>query len=166
MIVLIHTSLKENFGPCTEIHCSIAFNSCKIKLARKEIILLSDAAVLPYKAGSRMDMQNMKIKFTLSRGAYSIDAFNVKRKVAVLQQRQDWEMAQIKSLQLVVHKKYLFVVSYNFLIAFNILFNYLQKNTRNKSTLPLSQTKQRLIHHLSQIHHHYTVNKFIELETM
>ena len=43
-----------------------------------------------YKAGSRTGVKDNKfIKFTLSASTYSIGNFNVKVKVAVLQERQD-----------------------------------------------------------------------------
>ena len=54
-------------------------------------------AVIFYKAGSRTDVEdNEFIKFTLSMGTYSNDDFNAKVKVAILQERQDWEPPQIK----------------------------------------------------------------------
>ena len=59
-------------------------------------MLLSDAAVILHKA-----VQDRHLKFTLSAGAYAIDDFNVKVKVAVLQQRQNWEAPQIIDLKLV-----------------------------------------------------------------
>ena len=50
-----------------------------------------------YKAGSRTGVEdNEFIKFTLSTGTYSIDDFNAKVKVAVLQERKDWKPPQIK----------------------------------------------------------------------
>ena len=54
-------------------------------------------AVIFYKGCSRTDVEdNEFIKFTLSTGTYSIDDFNAKVKVAILQERQDWEPPQIK----------------------------------------------------------------------
>ena len=49
------------------------------------------------------------ISFTLSEGTYSIDDFNANIKVAILQQRQDWEPPQIKDLKLVTPKDHLFM---------------------------------------------------------
>ena len=90
MKVLIYTSYKEHCELYTEIHGSFAVNSCWIKLARKDIILLSSVFVIFYRAGSRTSMENNRfIKFSLSAGTYSIDDFNAKIKVAVLQERQD-----------------------------------------------------------------------------
>ena len=55
-------------------------------------ILLSSVSVIFYKAGSRTRVENNRfIKFSLLGGTYSIDDFKVKIKVAVLQERQDWE---------------------------------------------------------------------------
>ena len=50
-----------------------------------------------YKTGKRTGIENTKfIHFNLSTGAYSIDVFNAMVKIAILQQRQDWEPPQIK----------------------------------------------------------------------
>ena len=44
-----------------------------------------------YKAGKRTGVEYTKfINFNLLAGTYSIDDFNAKVKVAILQQRQDW----------------------------------------------------------------------------
>ena len=73
---------------CTEIHGSIAVNSCQIELTQKDIILLSEVSIVIYKAGKRTDVENDKfIDFNLSVGTYSIDDFNAKTKVAILRQR-------------------------------------------------------------------------------
>ena len=91
MKVLTYTSYKEHCE-LYSIHGSIAAKGCQIELARKDIMLLSNIAVIFYKAGSRRCVQDNKyIKFTLSGGTYSIDDFNAKIKVAVLQEREDWE---------------------------------------------------------------------------
>ena len=43
-----------------------------------------------YKAGSGTGLEDNKfVKFTLSASTYSVDDFNAKDKVAVLQERQD-----------------------------------------------------------------------------
>ena len=56
-----------------------------------------------YKAGKRTSVENTNfIHFNLSAGCYSIDDFNAKIKVVILQQRQDWEPPQIKDLKLVI----------------------------------------------------------------
>ena len=89
MKVLTYTSFKEHRDLCTEIHGSIAVNSCQIELAQKDIILLSEVSIIVYKAGKCAGVENTKfISFSLSAGTYSIDDFNVKIKVAILQQRQ------------------------------------------------------------------------------
>ena len=41
MKVLTYTSYKEHCDPYTEIHDSIAVNSCQVRLSQKDIILLS-----------------------------------------------------------------------------------------------------------------------------
>ena len=90
MKVLTYTSYKEHYDLYTEIHGSIAVNSCQIELAQKYIIVLSEVSIVIYKAGKRTGVENTKfIHFNLSAGTYSIDEFNAKFKVAILQQRQD-----------------------------------------------------------------------------
>ena len=102
MKVLTYTSYKEHCELYTEIHGSIAVNSCHVELAQKDIVLLSCVSVIFYKTGARTGVENNRfIKFSLSAGTYSIDDFNAKIKVAVLQERQDWVRPQIKDLRLV-----------------------------------------------------------------
>ena len=57
--------------------------------------LLSKVSIIVYKADKRTSVENTKfIRFNLSVGTYSIDDFNAKIKVAILQQRRDWEPPQ------------------------------------------------------------------------
>ena len=85
MRVLTYTSYKEHCELYTEIHGSIAINSCQIELAQKYIILLSEISIIVYEAGKRTGVENTKfIHFNLSAGTYSIDGFNAKIKVAIL----------------------------------------------------------------------------------
>ena len=75
-------------------------------------------------------MENYKfIHFNLSAGTYSIDDFNAKIKVAILQQRQDWEPPQIKNLKLVIPEQYTFMASNTIFIALGIPDNSLEKAT-------------------------------------
>ena len=107
MRVLTYTLYKEHCDLYTEIHGSIAVNSCQIELAQKDIILLSNVSIIVYRASKRAGVENNKfISFSLSVGLYSIDNFNTKIRVAILQQRQDWEPPQIKDLRLVIPKHY------------------------------------------------------------
>ena len=102
MKVLIYTLHKEHCKLYPEIHGSIAVNSCQIELAQKDTILVSNVSII-VKAGKRTSMENNKCThFNLSAGTYSIDDFNAKIKVAILQQRQHWEPHQIKDLKLVI----------------------------------------------------------------
>ena len=88
--MLNYISYKEHSDLYTEIHGSIAVNSCQVGLAQKDSILLSKVSMILYKAGKRTGVENTKsISFNLSAGTYSIDDFNAKIKVAILQQRQD-----------------------------------------------------------------------------
>ena len=92
MKALTYTPYKESCDLYTEIHDSIAVNSCQIGLAQKDVILLSRVSIIVYKAGKHTGVENTKfLSFNLSAGAYIIDGFNAKIKVAILQQRQDWE---------------------------------------------------------------------------
>ena len=86
-----------------------------------------------YKAGKRTGAENTKfIHFNLSVGTYSIDDFNAKIKVAILQQRQDWEPPQIRDLKLAIPADYTFIASN---IALGIQDNYLEKTTLIRSRL-------------------------------
>ena len=85
--------------------------------------------------GSRRDVEDKHVNFTLSASTSSID--NSKVKVAVLQQRQDWGVAKIKHLKLVIPEHYTFTGAI-FFIALGILNNYYANATRKKSTLRLS----------------------------
>ena len=97
MKVLTYTSYKEHCDLYTEIHGSIAVNSCQIELAQKDIILLSNPPIITYKAGTTHGVENRNlIHSSIPAGTYSIDDFNTKIKEFVLQQRQDWEPSQIK----------------------------------------------------------------------
>ena len=51
MKVLNNTLYKEHYELYFEIHGSVAANSCQIELAQKDIILLSKASMITYKAG-------------------------------------------------------------------------------------------------------------------
>ena len=128
MKVLTYTSYKEHCDLYTEIHGSIAVNSCQIELAQKDIILLPVVSIVIYKAGKRTGVENDKfIHFILSACTYSIDDFNAKIKVAILQ--QDGEQPQIKDLKLVIPEGYTFIASNNIFIALGIQDKYLEKTT-------------------------------------
>ena len=143
---------KKHYDLYTEIHGSIAINSCRIEFAQKDIILLSEVSIVTYKAGKRTGVENDKfLHFNLSAGTYSIDAFNAKIKVAILQQRQDWKPPQIKDLSLVIPKDYTFIASNNiFYRTWHI---------------KLSHTKHLLIRQLLQYHCHCTANKSAKSKT-
>ena len=122
MRVLTYTLYKKQCDLYTEIHGSVAVNSCQIKLAQKDIILLV------YKVGKRTGVENTKfMSFNLSAGTYSIDDCNAKIKVAILQQRQSWEPSQIKDLRLVIPEDYTFMSFNTIFVALGISDNYLKK---------------------------------------
>ena len=110
MKALTYTLYKEHCELYTEIQCSIAVNSCEIELVQKDIMLLSNVSIIVCKVGKRTGMENNKfIFFNISVGTYSINDFNAKIKVAILQKRQDWEPPQIKDLKLVIPEHYTFM---------------------------------------------------------
>ena len=71
MKVLTYTLYKEHCDLYTEIHGSIAVNSCQVEFAQKYIILLSEVSIVIYKAGKRTEVESTKfIHFNLSVGTY------------------------------------------------------------------------------------------------
>ena len=92
MKVLTYTSYKEHCELYTEIHGSIAVNSCQIGLFKKDKILLEDNKLFKYSysKASSSGVFNLDdyIQFALSSGTYSIGDFNKKIKAAVLQQKK------------------------------------------------------------------------------
>ena len=87
---MTYTLCKEHCELYIEIHSPIAVNCCQVKLAQKDIILLSNVSIIVCETGKRTGVENSKfINFNLSVGTYSIDDFNTKIKVTVLQKRQD-----------------------------------------------------------------------------
>ena len=136
MKVFTYTSYKEHYDLYTEIHGSIFVNTCQIEPPQNYIILLSEVSIVIYKAGKHTGVENTKfIQFNLSSRTYSIDDFNAKIKVAILQQRQGWEPPQIKDLKLVIPEDYTFMASNNSFIALGIRDKYLEKTTLIKSRL-------------------------------
>ena len=67
-------------------------------------------------------------------GTYSIDDFNAKIKVPILQQSQDWGPPQFKDLKLVITEDYTFLASNAIFVALGIQDNYLEKTARIRST--------------------------------
>ena len=136
MEALTYRLYKEHCELYTEVHGSVAVNSCQIKLAQKDIILLSNVSPIVGKAGKCTGVENNKcIHFNLATGTYSTDDFNAKIKVAVLQKRQEWELPQIKDLRLVIPENYTFMASNIIFIALGIPDNYLEKTPLIRSTL-------------------------------
>ena len=145
MKVLTYNLYNKHCDLCTEIHGSIAVNSCQMEIAQKDIILLSDASIIVYKAGKRTGVENNKfIHFNLSPGTYSINDFNAKIKVAILQQRQDWEPPQIKDLKLVIPEIYTFMASNTIFITLGRPDNYLERTTLIRSIIPFGSCKTSL----------------------
>ena len=145
MRVFTYTSYKEHYDLYTKIHGSIAISDCEDGVPQKDIILLSKASLIVCKAGKQTGMTNTEfIKFTLSNGLYLIDDFNAKTKIAILQQRQDWEPPQIKDLKLVVLKDYLFMADNAIFYALSIQYKYLEKTTLTRSALPPGSYKTSL----------------------
>ena len=137
MKVLTHASYKEHCNLYTEIHGSIAVNRCQIELAQK---------IFYYQVSlKRTGVENTKfISFNLLAGTYSTNDFNAKIKVAIVQQRQDWEPPQIKDLRLVIPEDYTFMASNTIFIALGIRYSYLEKTTLIRSILPPGSHKTSL----------------------
>ena len=132
-----YTSYREHYNLYTEIHGSIAVDSCQIKPPQKYIILLSELSIVIYKARKRTGVENDKfIHFNLSAGTYFIDDFNAKIKVAISQQKQDLEPPQSKELRLSIAEDYIFMADNHVFITLGIQDNYLEKTTLIRSTLP------------------------------
>ena len=145
MKALTYTLYKQHCELYTEIHGSIAVNSCQIGLAQKHIILPSNVSIIVYRTGKRTRVENKKIiHFNLSGGTYSIDDLNATIKVAILQKRQDWEPPQVQDLKLVIPEHYTFMASNTVFIAFGIPDSYLEKTTLIRSTLPPGSYKTSL----------------------
>ena len=71
--------------------------------------------------GKRTGVENNEfINFNLPTGTNSIDDFNAKIKVAILQKKQDWEPPLIKVLKLVIPEDYTFMASITIFIAVGI----------------------------------------------
>ena len=141
MKVLTYTSYKEHYDLYTEIHGSIAVNSCKIGLFKKDKILLEDNKFFKYSYSKASSSGVFKLddytEFTLSSGTYSIDEFNEKIKAAVSQQKQNWNAPHIKNLKLVVPENYAFIADNNFFTALGIPEKIL-KNINIKYSLVFS----------------------------
>ena len=67
-----------------------------------------------------------------------------KIKVAILQQRQDWEPPQIKDLRLVIPEDYTFMASNHVFNMLDMQEKYLEKTTRIRSTLSPGSYKTSL----------------------
>ena len=81
MKVLTYTLQKQHCELYIEIHGSIPANSCQVKLAQMDIILLSNVSLILYKAGKRTSVENNKfIHFNLSAGASSNQGGNLTEK--------------------------------------------------------------------------------------
>ena len=92
MKVLAYASYKVHYDLYTGIHGSTAVNSCQIRLAQKDIILLSKTPIITYKADKLTGVENRNLIYSsIPAGTYSIDYFNTKIKEFVLRQRQDWK---------------------------------------------------------------------------
>ena len=99
MKALTYTSYREHCKLYAEIHGSTTVNGCQVEHEQRDTILLSKVPIIFYRASKSTGVENNKfIHFNLSAGAYSIDNFNTKIRVAISQQRQDREPPQIKDL--------------------------------------------------------------------
>ena len=80
---MTYTSYKEHCDLYTEVHSSIAVNSCQRGLFKKDKILLEDNKLFKdsYSKESSLGVFKLDdyIQFSLSSGTYSIDDFNNKK---------------------------------------------------------------------------------------
>ena len=68
MKALTYTLYKQHCELYTEIHGSIAVNSCQIELAQKDIILQPNVSIIVYKFDKCNGVENIKlIHFTYQR---------------------------------------------------------------------------------------------------
>ena len=86
VLTLHHT---KNIMICTlQLMAQLLFIVVSLVLHKKDIILLSNTSLIVYEAGEQTGITNTEfIKFTLSEGNYSIDDFNAKIKISILEQR-------------------------------------------------------------------------------
>ena len=141
MRVLTYTSYKEYCDLYTEIHGSVAVNSCQIGLFKKDKILLEDNKLFKYSYSKASSLGIFRlddcIEFTISPGTYLIDEFNEKIKAAFSQQKQNWDASQMKNLKLVVAEGYAFIADNNCFTALGIPEKIL-KNINIKYSLVFS----------------------------
>ena len=83
MRVLTYTLYKEHCDLYTEIHGSIAVNSCQIELAQKDIILLSNASIIVYKTGKRTAWKTINLYILTSQRALI--------QLTILMQKSRWQ---------------------------------------------------------------------------
>ena len=165
---MTYTSYKEHYDPYTEIHGSIAVDSCQVGLFNKDKILLEDNKFFKYsysKASSGVFKLDDYIEFTLSSGTYSIYDFNAKIRAAVLQQKQNWNAPHIKNVKLVVPENYPFIADNNLFTALGMPEKILKNINIKYSLFFLAHTKRSLLQRFPQNHCHYTVVKSINLIT-
>ena len=68
----------------------------QVKLAEKDITLLAGAVLILCGVSLPTGKNFISLQFTLSSGTYSINDFNPRINVAVLQQRQDWKYLKLQ----------------------------------------------------------------------
>ena len=85
-------------------------------LHKKNIILLSEASIVIYKAGKHTGVENKFIYFNIPTSTHSIDAFNAKITELIQRQRKDWEPPQIKDFRFAIPQGYEFMASNNILV--------------------------------------------------
>ena len=81
---MTYASYREHFKVYPEIQDLLSVEKKTIFLSKIDFILC--------RAVRRTDVKGRHIKFTLAAGTHSIGNFNARVKVAVLQEKQDWEV--------------------------------------------------------------------------
>ena len=157
--VLIYTSYKGHFELYSEIRGSTASNTGMTELARKDIILLSDVALILSKAGLRTVFQDIHIKFTLSVSTYSIADF----KAVVYHKDKIGQCLKSKtqsySYQHITHLKPRILF---WLAWYTRQWSWKDYMKQISSTLSAAHP---LIYHFPRNHYNCTISKSKELQT-
>ena len=153
----------------SEVHGSVAVNSCQIGLFKKDKILLKENKLFKYSYSKASPSGVFKlddyIEFTLHSGTYSTDEFNEKIKATVSQQKQNWNAPHIKNLKLVVPEGYAFIGDNNLFIALGMPEKFLKNINKNTDLFFLAHIKRSLLQRLPQNPCHSIVIKSTKLKT-
>ena len=100
----------------SKLMAQLLLTGVRSNLHKKNIILLSEASIVIYKAGRHTGVENKFIYFNIPTGTHSIDPFNAKITELIQRQRKDWEQPQIKDFRFAIPQGYEFMASNNILV--------------------------------------------------